>query len=190
MADVQRTRAAILALFADNVTGQISAQDLRDFIVTVMESDFVNPGDFWAQPTVANHTTDKTVKGWVQYSQLIRDAVSFGKVMYMTNLSGWAPADVAASTTHKGVLGVAANSYAANESQAQILRQGLVYDSGLSARFSGSIGAFLYLQSALLGSISVTIGTSVRLVGYVEQSANGDATSGHWRFAPVWGVVA
>ena len=46
MADVQRTRAAILALMADNVTGQISAQDLRDFIVTVMESEFVNPGDF------------------------------------------------------------------------------------------------------------------------------------------------
>ena len=36
MADTQRTRAAILALFADNVTGQTSVQDLRDYVVTIM----------------------------------------------------------------------------------------------------------------------------------------------------------
>ena len=36
MADTQRTRAAILNLFGDNVTGQISAQDLRDYVVTIM----------------------------------------------------------------------------------------------------------------------------------------------------------
>ena len=34
MADTIRTRAAILALFADNFTGEISPQDLRDFVVS------------------------------------------------------------------------------------------------------------------------------------------------------------
>jgi hypothetical protein len=34
MADTIRTRAAILALFADNYTGAISPQDLRDFVVS------------------------------------------------------------------------------------------------------------------------------------------------------------
>jgi len=48
MSDTQRSRAAILSLLADNATGQISAQDLRDFVVTVMEEEFVNSGDFWA----------------------------------------------------------------------------------------------------------------------------------------------
>ena len=36
MADTRRTRASILALFADNITGDISPQDLRDFVVTAL----------------------------------------------------------------------------------------------------------------------------------------------------------
>jgi len=36
MVDTVRTKAALLALFADNTTGDISPQDLRDFLVTVM----------------------------------------------------------------------------------------------------------------------------------------------------------
>lgn len=36
MPDTRRDRAAILALFADNSTQDISAQDLRDYVVTVM----------------------------------------------------------------------------------------------------------------------------------------------------------
>jgi hypothetical protein len=36
MADTRRTKAEILALFADNTSGNISPQDLRDFVVTVM----------------------------------------------------------------------------------------------------------------------------------------------------------
>ena len=62
MADVQRTRAAILAILADNPTGNISEQDLRDFAVTIMETEFENPGDFWKKPEVRRMTSDKTVK--------------------------------------------------------------------------------------------------------------------------------
>lgn len=36
MADTRRTRAELLASLADNSTGDISAQDLRDFLVTIM----------------------------------------------------------------------------------------------------------------------------------------------------------
>jgi len=36
MADTQRTKSQLETLFADNVTGDISPQDLRDFMTTVM----------------------------------------------------------------------------------------------------------------------------------------------------------
>ena len=55
MADTGRSRAQILSLFSDNVTGQISAQDLRDWVVTVMEEEFANFGDFWAKPQQNTH---------------------------------------------------------------------------------------------------------------------------------------
>lgn len=187
--ETQRTRAALLAQFPDNVVGSITPEKFRDFVVTVMEAEFANPGDFWKQPEVVNHTTDKTVKGWIQYSQVIGSDISFGRVMYLT-ASGWFPATASVSTAN-AVIGVAGNSYAAGESQAQVLRRGLVYDSGLSARFSGNVGKLLYLQgSALLGSISVTAFTSVRVVGFVEMSVASDVTSGHWRFEPTWAVTA
>ena len=187
MADVQRTRAAILALIADSITGNISAQDLRDFIVTVMEADFVNPGDFWAQPKPAFMTNDKTIKGWIDYSQIILSDISFGRIAYL-GASGWAPASLLTSGQNQ-VLGVAGNSYIAGESQAQILRRGLIYDSTLSARFSGQIGKLIYLQSgSAYGSISVQLQTSVKVVGFVELSALGDVTSGKWRFESEWSV--
>ena len=192
MPDTQRTRAALLALMADNAVGNVSAQDFRDFMVTVMESDFVNPGDFWTQPSVGNHTTDKTVKGWVKYSQVCISEISFGRVMVMLSTgSGWVPASAGTAPYGRGMLGIAANSYAAAESQAQILMRGLVYDSALSARFTGNIGNYIYLQSTGIGSVSITPATgSIHVVGYVELSAFGDNTSGHWRFDPTWGVVA
>lgn len=187
MADTQRTRAAILALLADNVTGNIEEQDVRDFVVTVMESDFVNPGDFWTQPKPAFMTSDKTIKGWIDHSQIILSAISFGRIAYL-GASGWAPASLLTSGQNQ-LLGVAGNSYVAGESQAEILRNGLVYDSTLSARFSGQIGKLIYLQSgSAYGSISVQLQTSVKVVGFVELSAFGDITSGKWRFEPEWSV--
>ena len=38
MADTKRTLAALTALFADNTAGDISAQDLRDFLISVYGS--------------------------------------------------------------------------------------------------------------------------------------------------------
>jgi hypothetical protein len=191
MADTQRTRAALLALLADNTTGQISAQDLRDLMVTIMDADFVNPGDFWSEPRSGVNCTmsDKTVKGWIEYSQLILSDISFGRVAYLTP-SGWAPASGLTSTQNQ-MLAVAADSYAATYSQAQMLRRGLVYDSALSARFSGNIGKYIVLVSgSYYGSISVTFNTgSNRVVGMVELSGWSDVTSGKWRFDPTWAAI-
>lgn len=190
MADTQRTRAEILALFADNIIGAVSAQDLRDFVVSLMEAEFKYAGDFWTRPQVGNQN-DKTVRGWVKYSQEIVSAISFGRVVRLLSTgSGWVPADASTAPYGRGVLAVAADSYAAGESQARLLMEGLVYDSALSARFSGNIGNYLYLQSGTTGSLSITPATgSVHVIGYVEPSAFGQPTSGHWRFAPTWGIV-
>jgi hypothetical protein len=191
MADTQRARAAILALMADNTTGQISPQDLRDFIVTIMDADFANVGDFWTEPKSGPQCTmtDKTVKGWIDYSQMIISDVSFGRVCYLT-ASGWALASALTSTLQQ-VLGIAADSYAAAYSQAMILRRGLVYDSALSVRWSGNIGKYVVLVSGYPGSVSITMNTgSNRVVGHVELSAWSDVTSGKWRFDPTWAVAA
>ena len=37
MADTSRTKAELLTLFADNITGDISEQDMRDFIASVFD---------------------------------------------------------------------------------------------------------------------------------------------------------
>ena len=187
MADTQRTRAQILALFADNVTGQISPQDLRDFVVTSMELEFVNSGDFWNKPLPDNVSTDKTTRGYHLYSQVMLSACSFGNVLYLTPSNTWGTADVADSSMN-GYLGVATDSQAAADSQVKILREGVVYDSALSARFTGFIGRPVYLQSALDGSVSVTIGTSDLLLGMVLPNGVGSVLSGKWFFKPNWGI--
>jgi hypothetical protein len=188
MADTQRTRAALLSLMADNVTGQISAQDLRDYLVTVMELEFSNPGDFWKRPSPKYITTDKTAKGWVDYSQTVGSDVSWMNIVYLNASGKWMRADVADSTktTH---LGLAMDSYASGLSTCQILREGIVYDSSLSATFSGNIGRPVYLDSGVPGSISVGLTTnSFLILGFITASDDSGAAIGKWYFKPEWAV--
>lgn len=189
MADVQRTRAQLIALFADNVTGQISAQDLRDFLITVMESEFVNPGDFWREPNGVNLITDKTTKGWHEYSQALHSnySASFGMPLAYLQTSGcWIPADLSRSAANP-VRGIAADSYASGALDVKILRKGLIYDSGLS-RLSGFIGKPVFLQSAATvnsGSIDTAVGTSdsmLGILGFVEGSTVTTNSVYKWRF--------
>lgn len=187
MAETQRTRAQLLANFLDNVTGQISPEDLRDFLITVMETEFVNPGDFFNRPLPDAITTDKTTRGWHIYSQVMLSACSFGNVLYLTESNTWGTGDVADSAMNP-IQGVATDSYAAADSQAKLLREGIVYNSALSARFSGFIGRPVYLQSALDGSVSVTIGTSELVLGTVLPNGVGSVVSGKWYFKPEWSV--
>lgn len=188
MADTQRTRAALLALLADNVTGQISAQDLRDVLVTIMEEEFSNPGDFWKEPSPKKTTTDKTARGWIDYSQTVGSDVSFGNILYLHASGVWKKANVATSTT-TGLIGLAMDSYTSGDTTAQILRRGIVYDSSFSATFSGYIGKPVYLASGVAGSITVTQTTlSELVVGWIEASDAGAVALGKYRFDPEWAI--
>lgn len=60
MADTTRTLSAILALFADNSSGNISAQDLRDFVVSV------NPGYGGFYITSSSETSISAVDTWTK----------------------------------------------------------------------------------------------------------------------------
>ena len=189
MADTQRTRAQLITLFADNVTGNISAQDLRDFLVTIMEEEFMNAGDFWAGPSPIYITTDKTAKGWKMYSQIVGSDCSFMNVMHLTASGTWERADVADSTT-TGVLALAMDSYTSDDSTTVMLRNGVVYDSSFSTTFSGFIGSAVFLASGAPGSIAVVSTTNSQIViGYVEHSDDGGVAIGKWRFEPpTWSV--
>lgn len=190
MADTQRTRAALLALFADNVTGQISAQDLRDFLVTIMESEFANAGDFWKQPAPEYVATDATAKGWIDYSQVAGSDCSWMNIMVLNQSGLWIRADVADSTK-TGVLGLAMDNYTSNDSNMQILRDGVVYFSTWCATWSGNIGRPVYLQSGVPGSVSYTITTNSNLiVGFIEANSQDDeaTASARWRFRPEWAI--
>lgn len=188
MADTRRTRAELLALFADNVTGQISARDLRDFTVTIMELEFSNPGDFWKQPSTIDTPTDGTVRGWQDYSQVMNSGCSFANILVLDSNGGWVRADVADSGL-TGIFGLAADSYASNASDAVILREGMVYNSVWSGLFSGYIGRPIYLDSGVPGSVSIGITiNSNAVVGWVEASDDAGVASGKFRFTPEWGV--
>lgn len=188
MADTQRTRAQILALFADNVTGEISPQDLRDFLVTIMEEEFGNPGDFWKQPETRKVTTDAYAKGWKDYSQIVGSDVSAFNVCYLTASGEWKRADVALSTK-TGVLAMPMDSYTSGASNCIMLREGVVYYSAWSATFSDFIGRPIYLASGVAGSITTTQTTNSELViGWPEQSDDGGTAIGKFRFKPEWAI--
>ena len=201
MADTQRTRAQILALLADNVTGNISAQDARDVIVTIMEDpEFSYAGDFFNGPVVLGITTDKTTRGFHLYSQTMHSdhSASFGMPLAYNQVSGnWWPADLSRSEANPA-RGIPADSYASGALDVKILIQGLIYDSGLS-RLSGFIGKPVYLQSGALStsaSIDAEVGTSDSrtggIIGYVVGSGTVTYPSIYkWRFdgTAAWAIT-
>lgn len=196
MADTQRTRAAILALLADNVTGQISAQDMRDVIVTLMEDEFGNPGDFWKKPLAKNHTTDKTFAGWIDYSQVAGEALVTMDALYLVRASGVWKKACASNSLQQPCTGLACDSYASNDTDVQVLRQGLVRNTALSADWSVGKGGPVYLCSDVDGSCSITKPVTqndhseLALLGIVEISDGGVNDGGAcWRFDPDWAVV-
>lgn len=184
MADTQRTRTAILSLFADNVTGQVSEQDLRDFTVTVMNEEFANEGDFWAKPQAKYTTTDKTARGWKEYSQYIGSDCSWMNIMYQDASTGyWMRADVADSTK-TGRLGIAMDSYSSDVSTGVILLEGELYDSSFSTVFSELLGRPIYLDSGVPGSISIgATANSELVIGFITNSDDhGGSAIGKWYF--------
>lgn len=192
MADTQRTRAALLALFGDNVTGQISEQDLRDFLVTIMPVEKKYEVDAWAEPLAGQGLTDKTARGWLIYSQTVDCDVSFGNVLYLRQSNTWSLAN-AAESAKNGLLAVPIDSYTSGYSLCILLRKGIIVNSSLSALFSGYKGQPVYLGSTgSEGSILVSLPTnSLKVVGVVEWSDT--STVGgtpYWRFEQhTWAIA-
>jgi len=195
MVDTQRTRAAILGLFGDNVTGQISAQDARDMIVTIMEAEFINPGDFWKDPSARLISTDLTGKGWIDYSQQIASTCSFGNIMQMDGSGAWVLASFNGDSLLVTTVGVALGVYASETSVGQILRRGLFVQEDKKDEYAGSMGKPFYLLSGTAGSMtrdawdqSVTI-----CLGYPETMQSGNVSTNTvthvFRFEPGWAAV-
>ena len=191
MADTIRTRAAILALLADNVTGQISAQDLRDAIVTILPEERAYEADFFNRPQVQFITTDKTVRGALIYSQTVDVDVSFGNVLYQRPSGTWSLANVAESAKN-GRLAIPINSYASGYSQCTLLLFGIVYNSYHSSLFSSLAGRPVYLGSTgSEGSIAVVkTANSAKVIGFVLTSDTSTVVGiGKWAFDPSWEIV-
>ena len=182
MADTERTRAAVLALLADNVTGQISAQDLRDAIVTMMPNEHMYAVDFWHEPLPEYLTTDKTARGFIEYSQVAGEGISALAAIYK-NLSGVWKKALVSTATERPALGIALNTYASNDDSMQILRRGLVLNTAWSVRWSNYIGQPVYLAShGSHGSMSITATTIKQILGIYEDH-------GILRFEPNWAIA-
>lgn len=193
MADTQRTRAALITLFADNVTGQISAQDLRDFLVTVMNTEFAYTADFWKCPSPREISTDRTARGWIDYSQQVQSTCSFGNIMQMDPSGAWVFASFNGTSTIAAAVGVALESYTQGTSACNILRRGLYCHSLASAMWAGSIGRLFVLLSGTPGSMTpLSDGQSCTIVlGCPEpmNSANASGPNCVFRFDPGWAVI-
>ena len=197
MSDTQRTRAQLLTYLADNVTGAITPQVMRDMLVTLMEPEFFGPGDVFAGPSGAYTPTDQTMRGWKRHSQIMNSACSVGNVVVMDSDGGWRLAQPGNSDA-TGIFGIACGTYASGATNADILVNGIVNMSVFSAMFSGHIGKPLYL--AANGSITVSafrsIGSAASvtnsgavLIGWIEGSDTGSKAIGKFRFCPTWAVT-
>lgn len=65
MADTIRTIAALQSLFADNTSGDISAQDLRDFLVSTYRPQEVNGFRLTTESGVPVSTSDRTAQSTI-----------------------------------------------------------------------------------------------------------------------------
>ena len=193
MADTARTRAAIITLFADNVTGQISAQDLRDFLVTVMEEEFAYVGDFWKGPDAQQLSSDKTHRGWLLYSQNVNDTCSYGNILMQNQSGTWSKALFSGDRTSIFRAAMAANSVAAASTEITLLLKGLVKNADMSNILSGQQMGGVWLISGTAGSIASAQPESIGLlVGFPEPEGSAHTTSltDVYRFDPVWTISA
>lgn len=180
MADTPRNREALRKLLADNIKGDITAQDFRDILVTVMPVEFHWPGDAWKGPhpdCIVDGTNSRGWRGWVDYSQIMESAVSFGHALHLKGDGLWRKAQLSDSLVNPA-MGLALseytgmawvnvpdgdNSYATvwmhTESQAKVLRWGLIFcdDWPWAPKLDGAIGHPVYLQSGPDGTWATTL---------------------------------
>ena len=191
MADTERTRTAVLALMADNVIGQISAQDVRDFIVSIMVAEFENPGDVFKEPMPSELSTDKTARGWIDYSQVMLSACSYGDALFLHTDGTWGIA-LGSEASRMPCAGLALGSYTAAATTAEVLRRGIICMTALSDRMVGMVGQPVYLQSKESGHFSITgpagAGYST-IIGFVEPNGINSSNTYKMRFDPSWAVT-
>ena len=196
MADTARTRAALIALMADNVTGQISPQDLRDFMVTVMPAEFAYSDGFWCIPDAQQMTSDRSVRGPQKYSQLISEACSMGDVLIQGASGAWTLFSITGGGVINDIkrIGMAAESYTASTYGTVLLKGGLIKCAAMSIYWSEGIGRFMYADSGAAGKTSVmsaALMSTVIMIGYPEQQGSDFTTSltDVFRFDPGWAAV-
>lgn len=78
MADVARSKADLLALFADNITGAISEQDLRDFVVSLL-------GEYGSLKTISGVTNQAQTATPVKMTGWTADGLSVGVTVAHAN---------------------------------------------------------------------------------------------------------
>jgi hypothetical protein len=194
MADTQRTRAALLSLFADNVTGQISPQDLRDCVVTVMPQEFAFVGDNWKQPDGQYITSDRSLRGDILYSQLISEACSFGDILVRGASGAWTLLSLPLEYSQITNVAMAGDSYLASDPAGVVLRKGLAKCGACSVQWSEGIGRFMYADSGAAGKLSTGSGalmSTMFMIGYPEMQGSDFTTKGTdvFRFDPGWAAV-
>jgi len=200
MADTPRTRAEVLTLFADNETGNISEQDLRDWVVTMMRDGlFLDRDDFWNQPAQAQLTTNLTAYGW-HYSATMESAVSFGQPLYQTTTVAtsqasqvWGKAD-AASTGKMPCMAISLEACGAG-STCDILRRGVVYfsEAGGTAA-SMTPGQWIYVAASMMSAGGIdSVGASAaqfytQTVPTSAQAIGRAVTPFKFEFDPNWAI--
>lgn len=89
MPDTARTRAALQALLADNTSGDISAQDVRDFLVSVMFPQLMNGFRLTLESGVSVSTTDQTAKTTVYLTPHVHNCIGlYDGTSWETMVSG------------------------------------------------------------------------------------------------------
>lgn len=76
MADTVRSLAALQALLSDNTAGDISAQDVRDFLVSAYQVPGVVPGGrLTTESGVPVSTSDRTSQGTIYYTPYLHNRI-------------------------------------------------------------------------------------------------------------------
>lgn len=160
MADTKRSRATILSTVLDtNDNYGITAQDLRDFAVSVIPEERAEAGDHWSPPS-EDQVSAGQGRGWTQVIT-VAEAVTAGQVLTLNASGEYELAGASALPTGPGVcMALAAASAAATTSA---LFGGVAFFSGV---FSGFVvGRPVYLASGTAGGVTQTQPTNAQPLG-------------------------
>lgn len=177
MADTPKSRTAGLALINDNDNYEVTAQDMRDVIVSLWPAERESAEDYFSGPQTGQVTADLEWRG--DYFQgTAASAVTQGQVLALNASGEYVLADAANLATAMAVA-IACSTIAA-AGTGLMMRAGLMYLSGICSGYT--IGQQVYLASGTGGGLTQTKPTNVQVLGVVE-------AAGKLRFEPSWATV-